>query len=175
MTRYFVLLLLFVACQPKSPAHQSIPVTEDSTFLTGTFFLVRHAETNPGKNPALSLQGQQRAGVLYHLLKDSGIAKIYTTGYERSIQTADSMRLQLHLDTVLYTADTTGESLIYEISRRGDWGKRLLVIGHSNTLLPILHTLKANPLVDAIGETDFGNLFIIHKYRDNTNLVHKRY
>lgn len=175
MTRYFVLLLLFVACQPKSPAHQSIPVTEDSTFLTGTFFVVRHAETESGKNPALSLQGQQRAGALYHLLKDSGIAKIYTTTYERSIQTADSMRLQLHLDTVFYAADTTGESLIYEISRHGDWGKRLLVIGHSNTLLPIIHTLKANPLVDSIGRADFSNLFIVHKYRDNSLLEHKHY
>jgi broad specificity phosphatase PhoE len=175
MTRYFLMLLLLAACQPKAPKHQSIAVSEDSTFLTGTIFLVRHAERNPGVDSTLTGEGRQRAGALYHLLKDSGIVKIYTTGYKRSIQTADSMRQQLHLDTVIYAADTTGESLIYEISRHNDWGKRLLVVGHANTLLPIMHTLKAKPLVDSIGSGDFSHLFIIRKYRDKCDVTDKSY
>ncbi|MCW3463722.1 histidine phosphatase family protein [Chitinophaga nivalis] len=156
-------LFLLAGCQPKPPARIPVPVAEDSTFLTGTFFLVRHAENNPGPDSTLTLAGQQRAGALYHLLKDSAIAKIYTTRYIRSIQTADSLRIRLHLDTCIYQADTTGESLLYEMIRRGDWGKRILVVGHSNTLVPIMHSLRATPHADTIGEREYDRLFIVYK------------
>ncbi|NSL88064.1 histidine phosphatase family protein [Chitinophaga sp. Mgbs1] len=164
--RTLLLLLccgLFIACKPKPVVRQPVAVSEDTTFLTGTFFLVRHAEKNPGPDSTLTPEGLQRAGALYRCLKDSGLQKIYTTRYIRSIQTADSLRLRLHLDTCIYAADTTGESLIYEITRHGDWGKRILIVGHSNTLLPLLHSLKAKPAVKAIGETVFDRLFIVRK------------
>ncbi len=79
------------------------------------------------------------------------------------------------IDTVMYQPDSTGESLLYEISRRGDWGKRILVIGHSNTLLPLIHSLNAKPDIDSISEKDYGNLFIIHKSRSGSRYQRKRF
>ncbi|UCJ05354.1 histidine phosphatase family protein [Chitinophaga pendula] len=148
---------------------------EDTTFLTGTVFLVRHAEKYPGRDSTLTPEGLLRAGRLYRLLKDSGIQKIYTTPYRRAVQTADSLRLRLHLDTAYYRADTTGESLIYEISRRDDWGKRLLVVGHSNTLLPILYALRARVQIDSIGDQEFGYLFIVQRGRKSTKVQVSHY
>lgn len=156
-------LILLMACKPKPPLRQPVKVLEDTTFLTGTFFLVRHAEKNPGPDSTLTPEGQKRAGLLYQALKDEHLNKIYLTHYIRSIQTADSLRLKLNLDTCFYKADTTGESLIYEITRRGDWGKRILIIGHSNTLVPLMHSLRAKPHMAAIREDEFNWLFTIKK------------
>jgi broad specificity phosphatase PhoE len=171
---YPFLMLLFLACQ-QAPVRQPVPVTEDSTFLTGSFFLVRHADKHPGVDSTLTEAGKERAYKLYQRLKDSGLQKIYFTPFKRTVQTADPLLEQLHLDTAYYKPDTTGESLIYEISRRQDWGKRLLIVGHSNTLLPIMRALKAKPPLDSIGDRDYDNLFIIHKYRDSVKVSWKKY
>ena len=70
------------ACgQAKKPGRVTTPVAEDSTFLTGTFFLVRHAEKNPGRDSTLTEEGERRAGKLYRILKDSSIRRIYTTPF----------------------------------------------------------------------------------------------
>ncbi|WP_343702639.1 histidine phosphatase family protein [Chitinophaga sp.] len=167
---------LLAACGQRQQAlREQVPVTEDTTFLTGTLFLVRHAEKNPGADSTLTAAGMQRAGKLYRLLKDSSISKIYSTKYKRTMQTGDSLRIRFGIDTVLYQPDSTGESLLYEISRRGDWGKRILVIGHSNTLIPLLKSLDVNPRMDSIADKDYGNLFIVYKTRKGSKLVKQRY
>lgn len=174
--RYLVIIFLLIyGCQPVPGGRETVPLVEDTTFLTGTLFLVRHAEKYPGRDSTLTPEGLLRAGRLYQLLKDSGIQKIYTTPYRRTVQTADTLRLRLGLDTAYYRADTTGESLIYEISRRDDWGKRILVVGHSNTLLPILHALRAKVSIDSIGDQQFGYLFIVHKGRKMTTVQVSHY
>lgn len=157
---------LMASCQAQEKPKTIIPVSEDSTFLTGTIFMVRHAEKNPGADSTLTAEGYQRAGDLYRTLRDSGIQKIYCTPYIRSWQTADSLRIFGKIDTAMYIPDTTGESLIYEITRRHDWGKRLLVVGHSNTLIPLMEGLGVKPPVDSIGDKKFNYLFTILKRRD---------
>ncbi|RPD42337.1 histidine phosphatase family protein [Chitinophaga barathri] len=171
-----MLVGVMAACgQSKKPERATTPVAEDSTFLTGTFFLVRHAEKNPGRDSTLTTEGRQRAGKLYRILKDSAISRIYTTPFKRTVETGDSLRILGKVDTAFYQPDSTGESLLYEISRRGDWGKRILVVGHSNTLIPLIKSLNAKPKMDSISEKDYGNLFIIHKGVQKAELVEKRY
>lgn len=167
--------MLACACQPAEKPKTVIPVSEDSTFLTATVFLVRHGEKNPGPDSTLTAEGHQRAGDLYRRLRDSGIRKIYCTPLVRSGQTADSLRLLAKIDTAVYAPDTTGESLIYEITRRKDWGKKILVIGHSNTLIPIMEGLNAKPPVDSIGDKEFNYLFIIDKKRDGAVVKVQKY
>lgn len=168
-------LLLFVACKPKRPVRQQVQVSEDTTFLTGTFYVIRHAERNPGPDSTLTAAGQERAGALYRLLKDSGLNKIYITPYKRTMATADSIRIRLHLDTCFYAADTTGEAFIYQVTRHEDWGKRILVVGHSNTIIPLLRSLRASPHIDSIGENEYNRLFIVRKNKDGTTLKEVSY
>lgn len=150
-------------------------LSEDSTFLTGTIYLVRHAEKYPGADSTLSPAGRRRAGALYRLLKDSSISRIYCTPFKRSVQTGDSLRILQKIDTAFYRPDSTGESLLYEISRRGDWGKHILVVAHSNTMLPILKSLNAKTRLDSIADADYSNLFIIHKTKTGTDVQHIRH
>src|SRR4051812_36057260 len=76
--------------------------------------------------------------------------------------TADSMRLQLGIDTVHYAADTTGEDLIAKIKANHEVGKTILVIGHSNTILRLITALgvKDHPNRD-IPDDEFDNLYHI--------------
>ncbi|PUZ30259.1 Histidine phosphatase superfamily (branch 1) [Chitinophaga costaii] len=157
------LFVLPASCQEPVAERQPIPVSEDSTFLTGTFFLVRHGESFPGYDTTLTPDGQCQAGALARLLRDSAIDKIYFTHFKRAIDTADSLRLALRTDTVFYNADSSGESLLYELTRHNDWGKRILVIGHRPALLPILRSLKATPPVDSVPENAYDELFTVYK------------
>ncbi|NIG53620.1 histidine phosphatase family protein [Chitinophaga sp. Cy-1792] len=171
----FSLIGLMMACQPKAPEKQVIPVSDDTTFLTGTVYLVRHAERYEGYDSTLTPEGRIRAGKLYQELKDSGINKIYITRFRRSIETADSFRILGKVDTVFYLADTTGESLIYEITRHEDWGKHLLVIGHANTIVPIIKAFGAKSPVTTIPDKDFEHMFVIKKEKAETTVQERCY
>src|SRR6187402_2442349 len=107
--RYIIIvsLLCCLACEQPLPVKEPIPLTEDSTFLTGVFFLVRHAEQISGHDSSVTAEGFQRAGDLYRFLKDSGIQKIYVPSFQINITTADSMREYLHLDTATYKTDSS--------------------------------------------------------------------
>ncbi|ATL49467.1 hypothetical protein COR50_21070 [Chitinophaga caeni] len=156
-------IFTLAACQNGEKKVVQVAVQEDTTFLTGKFFLVRHSEKFPGYDSSLTEEGMQRSGNLYWLLKDSGIQKIYTTRFVRTIQTADSLRIYKKLDTVFYQADTTGEGLLVQISKHHDWGKKLLVVGHSNTLIPIIKSLGGKAPLDHIADDDYSNIFIVDK------------
>lgn len=164
-----------VACKPKAPVRQPVPVSEDSTFLTGTFYVVRHAERYEGPDSSLTPAGYERAGCLYRLLKDSLLNKIYVTPYRRSRETADSLRLALRLDTAVYRPDTTGESLIYTLTRHEDWGKHILIVAHANTMLPIVKALGGKPPVDSIRSNEFDRVLVVRKLKGGTRVHSLRY
>jgi hypothetical protein len=160
--RYIIVLLLSccLACEEPAPVKQPIPLTEDSTFLTGTFFVVRQAAYDSCAPEA----DQKRASELYRYLKDSAIQRIYINNLVQTALVTDSLREYLHIDTVSYKADSTGEGLIYEIIRRDDWGKNLLVVGKETKMLPVVRSLKAKAPADSIGYSD---LLVIRKFRDS--------
>ncbi|MBW8683946.1 histidine phosphatase family protein [Chitinophaga rhizophila] len=174
--RYVVILLLCcLACEQPLPERQPVPVAEDSTFLTGTFFLVGHAEQASGEDAALSETGQQQAGALYRKLQDSGIQKVYFTRHISSMQTADSICQYLSLDTASYVTDSLGEGLLYEITRHNDWGKKLLIISDHHRLIPIMHSLKAKPKTEAVAGNDYGHMFVVRKFRDSVRVKRFNY
>lgn len=142
-----ICLLCCAACQQPLPERQPVAVTEDSTFLTGTFYLVSHVDS-----------------ALYQHLKDADIDKVYFT--------SAPVDLTLKADTVSYEADSTGEGLIYEITRHDDWGKRLLIVGSGTLLLPAMRSLKAKLIVDTVGENE---LYVLRKNRDSVSWKVQRF
>ena len=125
-------------------------------------YLVRHAEKDTGNNPQLTAAGRSRAGDLLHTLQNKNIQRIYATQYRRTQQTGDSLRIQLHTDTLLYKADTSGQSIYEKIIAAGDAGKTILIIGHSNTVPKIIRKLGAVNFPSAdIPDTEFDNLYLI--------------
>ncbi|MBS1509990.1 MAG: histidine phosphatase family protein [Bacteroidetes bacterium] len=127
-----------------------------------TIYLVRHAEKQTGNDPALTPQGNQRAGALAAFCKDKHLSHVYVTAFRRTQMTADSVRLLLGVDTVHYAADTIGDDLYNKIIAQHDAGKSILVVGHSNT---IPYLIKKFGVADydtkAIPDAEFDHIFII--------------
>ena len=128
-----------------------------------TIFLVRHAERADagmaaGKNadPELSAAGRVRAESLAWVLRDAGIARIYTSELRRTRQTAEPMAKAAGvMATSVPAGDVAG--LIAEVKR----GKgNALIVGHSNTVPEILKGLGVAEAV-VIDDADHDNLFIV--------------
>jgi phosphohistidine phosphatase SixA len=126
-------------------------------------YLVRHAEKQTGTDPELTDAGKKRAGDLMRTLKNKNIKRIYVTQFKRTQITADSMRLQLGIDTVHYQAGENGIDLFDKIAAHNDFNKTILIIGHSNTVPYYIKKLGvANyPQVNII-DTEFDNLFKVY-------------
>ncbi len=139
-------------------------------------YLVRHAEKESGSDPVLTTAGKKRAGDLMRKLMNKHLRHVYVSQYRRTQMTADSMRIQLGIDTVHYTADTTGEDLFNTIRQHNDWGKTILVVGHSNTILRIAMRLgvKNNAPLE-IPDNEFDNLFLLQYKKGKAILSWSKY
>ncbi|MFM6925051.1 MAG: phosphoglycerate mutase family protein [Ferruginibacter sp.] len=139
-------------------------------------FIVRHAEKESGKDPDLTSAGHTRAGDLMRALQNEGVQKIYVSQYKRTQQTADSMRIQLKINTVQYMADTVCDNLVNTIMENSDFGKTILIIAHSNTIPQIIRKFGVTdyPYGD-IPDDEFDNLFVITYKKEKAKLKKMKY
>lgn len=135
-TKY--LLTALVICSVYSCVNHTDPMKTSSKF-----FVVRYAERYPGFNGHLTWYGRERAGDLATLLRDSGVQRIYVTPYSRTLETADSLRLSQKIDTVVYLLDSTGADLARALKEQKDYGKTVLIVGHTTSVPGILQRLGA--------------------------------
>lgn len=166
--KHLIIFLALAVFQNIATAQQEMGVTR--------IFIVRHAEKETGKDPLLTAAGNARAGDLMRTLQNEGIRKIYVSQYRRTQNTGDSLRLQLKIDTVHYAADTVCENLINAIIEHGDFGKTILIIGHSNTIPQIIRKFGVTdyPYGD-IPDNEFDNLFLITYKKEKAKLKKIRY
>ena len=144
---WVVCLLLITAC------HKTL----DNSVTR--FFVVRHAERYPGFEGSLTWYGRQRAGDLMRLLEDSSIRRIYVSPFARTLQTADSLRLLQHIDTVYYTADTSAKALLSAIEAHADYGKNSLIVGDAEMIPAILQKLGVHYDASDIPDSVYNLLF----------------
>ncbi len=166
--KYILIFLALVAFQNIAFAQQEPATTK--------IFIVRHGEKEAGNNPVLTAAGNTRAGDLMRKLQGDGIQKIYVSQYKRTQNTGDSLRLQLNIDTVHYAADTVCDNLIKAIMEHGDFGKTILIIGHSNTIPQIIRKLGVTdyPYGD-IPDNEFDNLFMITYKKEKAKVKVMKY
>lgn len=125
-----------------------------------TVILVRHAEKASNQTTPdvpLSAQGQQRAECLAHVLKDSGIKRIYVSDTKRTQQTADPLAKALGIKPVIVPANDTN-TLVRDVFY--GTGGNALVVGHSNTLPLIIQRVQAGQ-IPPIGDNEFDGIYIL--------------
>lgn len=166
--KYLFIFLTLVGLQNSTTAQQEPAVTK--------IFIVRHAEKEAGKDPLLTAAGNARAGDLMRVLQNEGIQKIYVSQFRRTQNTGDSLRLQLKIDTVHYAADTVCDNLINAIIEHSDFGKTILIIGHSNTIPQIIRKLGVTdyPYGD-LPDNEFDNLFMVTYKKEKAKLKVTKY
>jgi len=120
---------------------------------------VRHAEksTAPANDPHLTKDGKQRAETLKDLLKIKNINSIFSTQTNRTEETAKPLSMLLNIPVQYYGNDTLPEFLQTVAALK----KNTLIVGHSNTTVTMISSLRFRQTITYINEDDYDNLFII--------------
>jgi broad specificity phosphatase PhoE len=138
----------------------------DTTLVT--VLLVRHAEKNTtmlGHDVPLSAAGEARAKELVRVAGETGIDAIYSTPYERTLNTAAPIAKALGLTT--NRVDDTAETV--KRLRTGHWGQTVLVVGHSDTVPQIILGLTGKKVPPFTAEFDL--LYVVTLTRDGRSSI----
>lgn len=125
---------------------------------TTTVYVVRHAEKDAGEDPDLSPRGKLRALALPEALELAELAAIYASPTKRTQQTAAPVAALTGLE-VTRMPPTDYEGLLQRV--RSHAGEAVLVVGHSNTVPPMLAALGVRDHVAPLDEGDYGDLFVV--------------
>ena len=125
-----------------------------------TIYLVRHAEKDltPGlADPPLTSAGEARARLLARRLARRHPAALFTTDTRRTRATLAPLAQATGLAPLVYRAQEPA-ALAARLGQ--DYaGRTVVVVGHSNTLLPLLAALGVAALPAEIKDDEFDYLF----------------
>lgn len=126
---------------------------------TTTVYIVRHAEkVDETDSTDLSGAGQRRAIALSETLANRGVDSLFTTPYRRTRQTVQPLAQRLTLRPVTYPASPP-DVIVRRINRMRN--RTVVVVGHSNTILPVARGLGARPTMTRIESGDYDNLLLV--------------
>lgn len=120
-------------------------------------FIVRHADRD-GNLDALTAAGVTRTKELARVLGQAKIDSIFSTNFVRTRQTAQPLAAQRHLPIILYSEIPALVNRIIKFSN----GKRVLVVGHSDTVDDIILKCGCTPpasITPSMPGTQFDNFF----------------
>ena len=128
-----------------------------------TIYLVRHAEkvtTDPAnKDPLLTKKGQARALTLAKKLKKQKLSAIYCTDYQRIKLTAQPIAEKQNLTIQIY--DPKNLKAFAEKVVLDNQGKKILIVGHSNTVLETIEALGGKRPITTISDNEYDYFFTV--------------
>jgi 2,3-bisphosphoglycerate-dependent phosphoglycerate mutase len=134
----------------------------DNANGTKTIFLVRHAEkdTIPKDNPILTDAGYERSYRLAEMFKKTRLDAIYSTLYNRTLHTVDSLSTLKGLKTMIYQPKDL-KQIGADITSSKEVNK-VIVAGHSNTTPALANVFMGEKIIDAgFDESDYDNILIV--------------
>lgn len=142
------------------------------------FYCVRHAEkrTDQGDNPDLSEEGKARAKQLGVILTEAHIDRVFSTTYQRTIQTAETVRRNTAKPPAASTFPPNLQDVWLDQTLSEGANKRYLVVGHSNTIPQLLNRLTGDSTYQNIPDGDYGRFYIaVTKGIGQTEVLEFRY
>ena len=136
-------------------------LTANSTVV----IVIRHAEkvSVSAPDPELSEAGQARAALLVRMFGETQgtgrLDAIYTSSALRNRMTAAPLAARLGIVPIVAPSDDP-KGLAHRIVRENS-GKRVMVIGHANTVPDIVAALSGQSDIPPIGEEEFGTMYIV--------------
>ena len=173
---WFVCFIVCIGLISATVADEQAPESgSDSETLT--VFLVRHAEKvrgpDVGRDPTLTEAGRARAHALAHTLAHAGIDAIYTTEWRRTIETGAQLAQTLDIEPKVIRAE---QGFIDKMRRilLEQKGRRVVVVGHSDTTPALARALGADDAPD-IADNDFDDIYQVVISEQGTHFIHLRY
>ena len=149
-----VLLLITLFCILNLQAQE----TETETT---TYYLIRHAEkvrsNAKNKNPNLTEKGVDRAINWSKTFEHINFDYIYSTNYNRTVQTALPTAKRKNLEIRFYDPS----DLFNEEFKALTKGKTVLIVGHSNTTPQFVNKILATKKYIDIDDRNNSNLYIL--------------
>ncbi|WP_196140738.1 phosphoglycerate mutase family protein [Aliikangiella sp. G2MR2-5] len=148
----FLIITGATADSSQSSVNQVSATPDNNTF---TLYFVRHAEkaNEPKTDPELTVQGHERAKNLATMLSKTALSKIYSTRYQRTLQTA---AVSADIKALVVTH--------YDPRQLKEFADKLLqdkvsalVVGHSNTTPTLIRLIGGK--AENIDESRYGDLF----------------
>ncbi|MFK8060978.1 MAG: histidine phosphatase family protein [Polaribacter sp.] len=128
---------------------------------TTTYYLIRHAEKDrtdkTNKNPNLNDKGQERAKKWAAYFKNINFDAVYSTKYNRTMQTAKPTAESHSLEILNYNPRKMYDS-IFQIDTKG---KTILVVGHSNTTPVFANKILGEKKYENMDDHDNASLYIV--------------
>lgn len=139
---------------------------------TTEIWVVRHAEkdkSNPQeKNPDLSEEGKIRARDLAAYLKKENLDVAFSTPYKRTHQTLDSLVIPKVIDY------TDIKSLVEKV-KTNYLGKKIIIAGHSNTVLEIIEAFGGKRPRAELTDDDYDFIFRLNFKGDKAKVKMSQY
>lgn len=167
--RLLTIICCFLYSCSFQPAERSLHSNEDQA-VSATYILTRHAEkaAEGGKDPILNDLGTQRAKRLADLLKTAGIDAVYSTPYQRTRLTATPLAESLKLEILDYDPFAQED---FEKIRKAAQNKKILIVGHSNTIPNMVNQLLGEERFGQLEEMEYDKLFIVTKIGDHSEAL----
>jgi len=164
--KYIFIILVFLFVGQQSISAQTTKI-----------WVVRHAEKDVSdpkeKDPDLSPEGKERAQALAKYLKGEQLDSIFSTNYKRTkltgYPTADKIGLNIK------TYDPTTQKAFVEGLIKNAKGKKMLIIGHSNTVQELLVAFGAEKPVKDLTDDDYDYIFLLTIKGDKKEVKVDRY
>jgi len=130
--------------------------TANLTAAPQSIFLFRHSEKLTGNDPHLTDAGKQRAQQLVSLLSKVQPTAVFSTDYNRTIETATPIAEHFNITIQSYDSRDLAAFKHTVLAQDGV----VVIVGHSNTT-PELAKLIAQIDVEKMPETEFNRYFIL--------------
>lgn len=152
-----IVLLLILAATFSCAQEKNEKQADD----TSVYYFIRHAEKDrsdpENKNPDLTDVGNKRAEKWAEVLKNVSLDAVYSTNYNRTLQTATPAAKQDNVEIILY--DPRG--LDMNAFKADTKGKTVLVVGHSNTTPMLVNEMLGEKKYASINDNNNANLYIV--------------
>ncbi|WP_166384775.1 MULTISPECIES: phosphoglycerate mutase family protein [unclassified Polaribacter] len=136
-------------------------ITACSKDETTTYYLIRHAEKvridNTNRNPNLNKNGQERAKKWANRFKNVPFDAIYSTNYNRTIQTAKPTAESKNLEIQTYNPSKMYDSIFKQATK----GKTVLIVGHSNTTPIFANKILEEEKYQFMDDNNNASLYIV--------------
>jgi len=138
-----------------------INAQESTRYSTTTYYLIRHSEKDrsdkTNKNPNLNEAGTKRAKNWSQVFENIGFDAVYSTNYNRTIETATPTATTHELEIQFYDP----RNLYSEEFAETTFGKTVLIVGHSNTTPIFVNAILGEKKYEYMDDHDNGSLYIV--------------
>lgn len=152
----YILTVILVLCLTITTNAQ-----EESHSETTVYYLIRHAEKDrsdkSNRNPDLTEAGKTRAENWSNVFNQIKFDAIYSTEYNRTLQTATPTAESQGLKIQTYDP----RQLKFDDFAKATKGKVVLIVGHSNTTPMFANAILEKQKYQFMDDNDNGSLFII--------------